>query len=53
MAKKKKFKLLFLKSSWMSTLISGIVIGIVSQHVPELRTYTEKLANHLKKPSLV
>jgi hypothetical protein len=37
------------KSSWINALIIGTVLGAASQHVPEIRTHTQKLGAHLTK----
>lgn len=51
MANKKILKSLFLffKSFWLNAFFVGIMIGIASQHIPELRAYTEKMAVRLNK----
>ena len=44
MTKKKRSKLsfAFLKSSWMTALLVGLVVGIGSQRIPLVRAYTDE-----------
>ena len=49
MAKNKLFKFTFFKCSWTKALIIGIVLGVASQYVPEIRKHTQQLSVHLKK----
>lgn len=42
MTKKNKFKMPF-KISWLSIFASGIVIGIISQRIPQIQAYTDEV----------
>ena len=41
--KKSKFSLSSIKLSWLGPLFTGVAIGIFSQHIPQLRAYTEEI----------
>lgn len=42
MSKQKKARFIFMRPSWWSTLVIGAAIGIASQRIPEIQSYTEE-----------
>lgn len=47
-----KFKIPFIKSSQQSALLLGIALGIISQRIPELKAYTDKIIDQLEQQAL-
>ena len=52
MSKQKKSPFIFLKVSWWSTLFVGLVIGIASQQIPEIKSYTDEFVRPLEKSEI-
>jgi endonuclease G, mitochondrial len=48
MSKQKKSHFILLRASWWSTLLAGAVIGIASQRIPEIKTYTDELIHPIE-----
>lgn len=46
--KTKKFKMPF-KTSWLSIFASGVVIGVISQRIPQIRAYTDEILHPIEQ----
>jgi endonuclease G len=53
MPKKSFHPLFFLKPSWLLTLFLGIVLGIASQRIPEIKIYTDNVIQPIEKSGFV
>ncbi len=49
MSKKKKSQFILMKTSWWMTLLVGVVIGMISQQIPEVKFYTDELVRPIEK----
>lgn len=52
MSKKKKSRLILIRSFWWTTFFVGIAIGIVSQRIPEIKSYTDELVQPIEKSEI-
>lgn len=52
MAKQKKSHFILMRASWWSTLLAGAAIGIVSQRIPEIKTYTDEFIYPIEKSEI-
>jgi endonuclease G len=49
MSKKKQFRSILIKASWWTTLLVGVAIGVVSQRIPEIKSYTDEFVQPIEK----
>jgi endonuclease G len=49
MAKQKTGRFIFMRASWWSTLLVGVAIGVVSQQIPEFKSYTNTMIRPIEK----
>lgn len=52
MSKQKRSPFILLRTSWWITLLSGAAIGIASQRIPEIKTYTEEYIRPIESSNL-
>lgn len=53
MPKSKKSRFALMKASWWTTLIAGIAIGTISQHIPEVKFYTDEIFHPIEQHTIV
>lgn len=49
MPKQKKSRFILIKASWWATLLTGVAIGVGSQRIPELKSYTDEVIRPIEK----
>lgn len=52
MSMQKRANILFRRTGWWATLLAGVAIGILSQHIPEVQSYTDGYVEPIKSSSL-
>jgi endonuclease G len=52
MTKKKKSRVILVRVSWWTTLLAGIAIGITSQKIPEIKSYTEEITRPIEQHAI-
>jgi endonuclease G len=50
---KSTFKLPFFKPSWIGIFFTGLAIGIGSQHIPQIKSYTDEIIRPIEQTEMI